>query len=525
MGDEKKRKIVDFFLKKGVLVTADFIEEIEKRGVDEISKQIESGQLSQVLLLSKEINQVIEKQGDSLNWEEIDKLKALTEKKKNKDVFDSAIETIKDSPVIEKDAAPKDVEVVFSYDEKSKPRTVADFVGYFNNRYKAIEKILRNRPELKNTTSINRIIGKKERENASIIGIVTDKRYTKNQHIILTIEDLSGQINVLISKNRPDIYEEADTIVLDEVIGISGVNGENILFANKVVWPDCIYKELKKSPKEEFACFLSDLHVGSTDFLEEDFEKFLNWINGNSGTDAQKEISSKVKYIFIAGDLVDGVGIYPDQDNDLTIKDIYAQYNKCAELLSKIPPRINIILCPGNHDAVRIAEPQPVLQTEFIEKILALPNVTFVSNPGIVTFGKSEGFSGFDVLLYHGYSFDYFVSNVAAIRNQGGYDRPDLIMKFLLKRRHLAPSHTSTLYVPDANKDTLVIEKTPDFFITGHIHKSAVAQYKSTTLICGSCWQKKTAFQEKMGHHPDPCFVPVVNLQTRKIKIMRFKDV
>ena len=525
MGDEKKRKIVEFFLKKGVLVTADFIEEVEKRGVEEISKQIESGQLNQVLLLSKDINQVIKKKGDNLNWEEIDKLKAHTEKRKNKEVFDSAIKTIKDSPVIEKEAAPKEVEVVFSYNEKSKPRTVADFVGYFSSRYKELEKIIRNRPELKSITSINRIIGKKERENSSIIGIVTDKRYTKNQHIILTIEDLSGQINVLISKNRPDLYEEAEAIVLDEVIGVSGVNGENILFANKIVWPDCIYKELKKSPKEEYACFLSDLHVGSTDFLGEDFEKFLNWINGKSGTGPQKEIASKIKYIFIAGDLVDGVGIYPDQDYDLEIQDIYEQYNQCAGLLSKIPKNINIILCPGNHDAVRIAEPQPVLQKEFIEKITMLPNVTFVSNPGIVTIGKAEGFSGFDVLLYHGYSFDYFVSNVASIREQGGYDRPDIIMKFLLKRRHLAPSHTSTLYVPDANKDPLVIDKTPDFFITGHIHKSAVAQYKNTTLICGSCWQKKTAFQEKMGHHPDPCFVPVVNLQTRKIKIMRFKDV
>ena len=124
--------------------------------------------------------------------------------------------------------------------------------------------------------------------------------------------------------------------------------------------------------------------------------------------------------------------------------------------------------------------------------------------------------------MYHGYSFDYFVANVDDIRNKGGYDRADLIMKFLLKRRHLAPTHTSTLYIPDTEHDPLVIDKVPDFFITGHIHKSIAANYKNITLISGSCWQAKTAFQEKVGHNPEPGRVPIVNLKTREIKILNF---
>jgi DNA polymerase II small subunit len=145
-----------------------------------------------------------------------------------------------------------------------------------------------------------------------------------------------------------------------------------------------------------------------------------------------------------------------------------------------------------------------------------------VSNPSFINIHSSTDFSGFDILLYHGYSFDYYVANVDGIRQNGGYDRADLIMKFLLKRRHLAPTHTSTLYVPDVNKDPLVINKIPDFFITGHIHKTSVTNYKNTTLICGSCWQSTTSFQEKVGHHPEPCRVPIVNLNTREVKIMRF---
>jgi len=151
-----------------------------------------------------------------------------------------------------------------------------------------------------------------------------------------------------------------------------------------------------------------------------------------------------------------------------------------------------------------------------------LNNAIMVSNPSLVNINSSGSFSGFDVLMYHGYSFDYFVAQVDSLRNQGGYDRADLIMKFLLKRRHLAPSHLSTLYIPDAKKDPLVIEKVPDFFLSGHIHKSVTANYRNTTLICGSCWQSKTAFQEKVGHNPEPSRVPIVNLQTRDVKILKF---
>ena len=71
-------------------------------------------------------------------------------------------------------------------------------------------------------------------------------------------------------------------------------------------------------------------------------------------------------------------------------------------------------------------------------------------------------------------------------------------------------------------KDQLVIEQVPDFFVTGHIHKSKAAAYRNVTMICGSCWQSRTAFQEKVGHNPEPARVPVLNLQTRKFKLLKF---
>ena len=95
-------------------------------------------------------------------------------------------------------------------------------------------------------------------------------------------------------------------------------------------------------------------------------------------------------------------------------------------------------------------------------------------------------------------------------------------MKFLLQRRHLAPAHTSTLYLPDSKMDPLVIHKIPDFFLTGHIHYSAVSQYRSVTMINGSCWQGMSEFQEKLGHKPVWARANVINLQTRKVKVINF---
>ncbi len=462
--------------------------------------------------------------------------KDVLDKLKEKDIIDlfNKIQILNDANLLYTELLSKiklkseseaNVKVFFSYNEESKKRSIEDFVTFFNKRYEAIKNILYSRQELQNIASISRIKKKEKekRENIALIAMVTDKQITKNNNIILTLEDNTGQIKALVHKNNLDIYSEAKSIVLDEVIGVVGVNAENIVFVNNILWPEVpLHKELKKSNKREYALFLSDFHIGSDHFLEEEFNKFLQWINCQTGSEEQKEVASKVKYIFIVGDLIDGVGVYPEQDKELIIKDVYQQYQECANLLRKIPEHIKLIICPGNHDAMRIAEPQPELYRDFAKPLYELPNIVMVSNPAIVNIAANEDFPGFDVLMYHGYSFDYYVANVDSIRNQGGYDRADLIMKFLLQRRHLAPTYTSTLYLPDTSKDPLVITNIPDFFVTGHIHKTSVSNYRNTTLICGSCWQSKTPFQERVGHHPEPCRVPIVDLQTREVKILKF---
>ncbi len=415
------------------------------------------------------------------------------------------------------------VQPTVSYDKSSHQYTVADFVSHFNQRYALLEKLLRSRPELQNTISIRRIFKKQDKEHVSIIGMVSNKMETKNGNLRLTLEDPTGAIDVLVNKGKPDLYEAAQDIVLDEVIGVVGVCGNRILFVNNIFWPDIPFtKELKKASDDVYAVFLSDIHVGSRYFLHEEFRRFLRWINSASGNEEQRNIAARVGYVFIAGDLVDGIGVYPGQDEELVIKDIYEQYHEFARLIKQIPQSIKIILCPGNHDALRLSEPQPPLDRDFARPVYELPNVTVVSNPALVTIHASDAFSGIDVLMYHGYSFDHYVANVDSIRNKGGYHHADLIMKFLLKRRHLSPTQGSTLRIPSSSTDPLVITHVPDIFITGHIHYSCVAQYRSVTLVSSSCWQSTTSFQEKMGHTPEPARAPVINLRTRKAKILKF---
>lgn len=565
--EEEQKAVVDFFLEKGFILSPDLFD----MGVNKVNKETEIQKREDILFLSNHVMSFLQQKKVSVNFKEMEKARALFEKGMNRSIYETFLNILKEQPKITPpsptqtltstqiqpttETAPPtqpdvqeenkveeskkeelsqigadlvndtSIEIITTYDKEPQKREFQDFVKYFNKRFDAIEGILRNRQELARVSSINKIKGKTEREESALIGIVSEKRETKNGNIILKVEDKTSSINILISKNKPDLFNAAKDIVLDEIIGIVGTADKTIVFASNIIWPDIpLYNELKKSPEEEYAIFISDIHVGHNMFLKDDFEKFLKWLNGEVGNDQQKELVKKIKYVFVLGDLVDGVGIYPNQDKEQNITDIYKQYEEVTRLLDRIPKHMKLIIIPGNHDALRLAEPQPIFDRDVSASLYTLKNAIITSNPSIVTIGKTEAFPGFSILLYHGYSFDHYIANVDSIRNNGGYDRADLVMKFLLKRRHLSPTHGGCPYIPDSEEDPLVIKKIPDFFATGHIHKTSVANYRNITLISGSCWQSKTAFQEKVGHHPEPSRVPLINLQTREVKILKFGD-
>lgn len=414
------------------------------------------------------------------------------------------------------------IKITNSYALPSKGIIVADFVNYFRNRFVLFKGILQEHAELQNLMSINKI--NSQRQNISVIGMVFNKRITKNKNILLEVEDLTGKALLLVNSNKEEVFRKAQEIVLDDILGFKCSGNNEMLFVNDIIMPDTVLKEKKKAPFEEYAIFIADLHVGSNKFLEKQFLNFVDWVNMKVGSKKHQEIASKIKYIFVLGDLVDGIGIYPGQEDELTIKEVTLQYEKVAELLSKIREDIKIIICPGNHDAVRIAEPQPVLDERFAASIYNLKNTIMLSNPATLRIGCTKGFPGFDVLLYHGYSFEYYASSVDAIRLNSPSKRPDIVMDFLLKRRHLAPTHSSTPYLPNDKQDPLAIYEIPDIFVSAHMHKSSVSYYNGVLNVACSCWQSTTPFQEKIGHEPDPCKVPILNLKTGQVNIIDFSQ-
>ncbi|MBU0460796.1 MAG: DNA-directed DNA polymerase II small subunit [Nanoarchaeota archaeon] len=546
-----KAEFVQEMFKRGFLVNQEILEnELDQ----DLLKNLESE--NDLVVLNKDYSEIITLQTNLVNWHDLDKYRVIAEKNSNYNLYvdqldqfkqirlkselkrkltkelekgEGGIDEIKESKIesmgkIEKiKSNDSGVKVIYSPKITPKKYTVQDFTTIFLSRYRFLESLLRNRQELNATLAINRLQMKKEREQVSVIGAVYEIKETRNGNIILTLEDPTGLMKVLISKSKKELYKSAKDLVNDEVIGVSGASGDKIIFADKIIWPEIpINNNLKKSVKEEYAIFLSDLHVGSKQFLGDALEKFLRWINGRVGDEKQRQIAEKVKYIFIAGDVVDGVGIYPSHEDDLEIKRLAEQYEEFSSLIKQIPTNKQIIISPGNHDGVHLAEPQREFHQEYAEKLFNIPNIILVANPAIINIGQSENFSGFNVLMYHGFSFDYYVSEVESIRMNGGYHRADLIMQFLLKRRHLAPAFTSTPYFPGYDEDPLLIKTIPDFFLSGHIHYCSVANYRGVTMICGSCWQGKTSFQEKLGHEPEPGRVPLVNLKTREVKILKF---
>ncbi len=412
-----------------------------------------------------------------------------------------------------------DVKVLSSFSNShTKKLEVEDFTKYFRNRLNEMRKILQGNSALKNLISVNKISG--SRQNLSIIGIVSEKSVTKNKNMLLEVEDLTGKIRVLVNANNPKLYEKAEEICLDSVLGFTGIGSREILFANDVVFPDSVLQERKKSPVEEYALFIGDLHFGSKLFLEKELLKFIDYLNGKVPNTPEVE---KIKYLFVAGDLIAGVGVYPNQERDLLLKDIEEQFIGLSQILGKIRKDIKIIISPGNHDGVRLMEPQPLLNERYAWSIYDLKNAVLTGNPAYVNIGAKSGFSGMDVLTYHGFSFPYYANTVPKFMTQKSLNFPDKIMTYLLKNRHLAPSHASVQYYP-SEEDNLMIKKIPDIFLSGHTHKSAVSYYNNILMVSASSWEAKTSNQERMGNEPDFCKVPMFNLKTRTIKILDFEE-
>ncbi|MCL5009362.1 MAG: metallophosphoesterase [Candidatus Parvarchaeota archaeon] len=433
----------------------------------------------------------------------ISKLKA-----KGTFILDSSVLHDLYSGAIEEDQ--KHVDIIKNYEGETSASKPADWAAYFNDRFNRLREMLVVK-ENGGLMSLSQVKGMPSGSDVKFIAMISNVSISPiKKFMILDIEDNTTSYRALSSTIREEVLQ-------DQVVVIKGKKSKDAVFVDSIILPDIAVKEqTDKNMPDSYAVFISDIHVGSKLFARESFEKLIKWLNLE--IEEYSNIAKAVDFIILAGDLVDGIGVYPDQEKELEINDLKAQYEELYKILDRIPKRIKLIISQGNHDATHIAEPQPRLDPAFGDPLYQLDNAMFLSNPYQVNLVVGQYKT--NLLVYHGFSIPYYANTISKYNKMNTEDI-EAIMKLHLRSRHVAPTHGSTQVVP-LQKDYLVIDETPDIYVTGHIHKALLGKYKGTVLVNSSCWQYQTSYQKKYDIVPEIAKVVLVNLKNKEGLILDF---
>ena len=376
---------------------------------------------------------------------------------------------------------------------------VSGYNSLFASRFSKLKRVVSDRPESRMLRSISSVMDEKSRDGVHVCGLVTE-RSSERKVVRLVIEDPSSSMEVIVFDE--DLKEEARGLLLDQFVMVRAVPGKNGGYiAKDIVLPDVPDRAANRSETEAYAVFLSDLHVGSRYFMEKEFESFTNWLR------APDPIARKVRFVLIAGDVVDGVGIYPNQDRELLYPTIESQLSKLDEVLSGIPENIRVFMITGNHDPGRRALPQPALPQKYNQNMWERENYHLLGNPAMVSL------NGVKVLMFHGQSIDDIVKTTPGL----SYDKPTDVMRHLIRARHMSPIYGSQTPIAPETDDMMVIDDVPDIFHMGHVHVVGLDVYRGVLLVNSGAWQAQTPFQSSVGVSPTPGKAIIVNLKTLKV--------
>ena len=387
-----------------------------------------------------------------------------------------------------------------------------NFFKIFESRYKKTLKILSSRPESRQLRKIKNIkefrnksrFNSLDKENGGpriidsvfVAGLIMLKKNRMND-VELVIDDTTGSIPA-VCRTR-DLISEASTLVLDQMLMLEispSKRNSNDFIVKDIIFPDIPEHVPSKSGTESYVALISDLHVGSKYFMEKEFKDFVSWLSSDD------DIVRKINFVCIAGDIVDGIGIYPNQDRELIDLNIKSQISYAADLLEKIPKRMHVFLIPGNHDPGRRALPQTALTN--LRDFKSLENFSILGNPSFIELNRVK------LLMFHGQSLDDVIATVPGL----SYSKPVEAMKILLRSRHLSPIYGNRTPIAPESEDMLVINDVPDVFHAGHVHITQVGRYKGTLIVNSGAWQRQTKFQQTMGINPTPGICILVNLAT-----------
>jgi DNA polymerase II small subunit len=387
-------------------------------------------------------------------------------------------------------------------DPSSKITSAEGIEGYgtlFASRFLKLKKIISNRPEAKMLKTISSAVSAKSNEDMYICGLLSERRVERNITKLI-IDDPSGSIETIVFDK--DLQKTAATLLTDQFVMERISFGKNGGFIVKdIIIPDIPEHVPNRSKTETYAAFLSDLHIGSMYFMEKELNDFISWLSSSD------PVARKIRFVLICGDVVDGVGIYPNQDKELDFVDIHEQLKKTAELLSKIPQHIKVFVTPGNHDPGRRALPQPAIPEIYNSDLWNQKNISMLGNPAMVSL------NGVKVLMFHGQSIDDVVRTTPGL----SYDKPAQVMRYLLQARHLSPIYGSQTPLAPELDDMMIIDEVPDIFHSGHVHVVDLDLYRGILILNSGAWQHQTPFQAGVGITPTPGLAVIVNLKTFKV--------
>jgi DNA polymerase II small subunit len=391
--------------------------------------------------------------------------------------------------------------------------SMEDFNRHFRDRFVKMRDILQRRSDARDAGTVSNALNGQQNAHVKLIAMIMEKRERANR-LFLTVDDLEDTAQVLVQTDRDrQLFDMALKAPLDQVVCIEAVkSSRSLLVAERIILPDIPERRPRGAKEEVYAALLSDIHVGSNKFLEDVFKRAIHWLNGEVGNPQQVFVAQRTKYVIIAGDLVDGIGVYPRQEDELTVPDIYEQYKLAARFIQQIPEHIEVILAPGNHDGVRQALPQPAISKEYGEPVYEARAITSLGNPCEVEL------HGVRFLVHHGRSLEDMLTSAPGM----SFDRPEKAMELQLRCRHLAPEYGNRTSIAPMPVDHLVIQDPPDVFHSGHIHVFGHEQYRGTLIVNSGAWQAQTEYQQRMGLKPTPGLLPVVNLQTLKLSVTDF---
>ena len=233
--------------------------------------------------------------------------------------------------------------LVVLFDPTDKVTTAEGLSGYdalFASRFAKMKQIISARPEAKKLRTIGNVAKMSGSDNDVFVCGLVAKKSTGPDSVKIVLEDTTGSLEAWVFEEG--IRTEAEMLLLDQFVMIRIGRAKNNRFVVKeLVLPGIPGHTINHSETESFAVFISDLHVGSDFFMEEAFLEFVSWL---SSTD---QVAKRVRFVVIGGDLVDGVGIYPNQDRGLVYQTVEEQLRRAEALLSQIPQKHQGCHIPG----------------------------------------------------------------------------------------------------------------------------------------------------------------------------------